>query len=204
MRMTMQMSFEASKTVTLWLKQWHTNSWSSYLLSCFALVGLCLLHEVLNAYRTSFHQQYVSSPAAEYDRLQAPGEAGNGTGIKRYKAAQPCLPYCAALRSQNALHLLSDDQCIHHVCHQACIFQVLLASVFKFMPVYVCRPMSITAARATHSLLYAVNLSFSYLLMLAVMTYNVGFFFVIVLGLALGNFLFGGSSKTSDVCHTSS
>ena len=67
-----------------------------------------------------------------------------------------------------------------------------------------CRPMSITAARATHSLLYAVNLSFSYLLMLAVMTFNVGFFFVIVLGLALGNFLFGGSSKSSDVCHTQS
>lgn len=149
MHMSMQMSFEASTAVTLWLKQWHTHSWGSYLLTCLALVGLCLLHELLNAYRTTFHQQYVSAPAAEYDRLQAPGEtAGNGSGGKT--------------------------------------------------------PMSITAARATHSLLYAVNLSFSYLLMLAVMTFNVGFFFVTVLGLALGNFLFGGSSKTSDVCHTQS
>ena len=57
------------------------------------------------------------------------------------------------------------------------------------------------AAKALHSLLYALNLSFSYLLMLAVMTYNVGYFFVIVLGLALGNFIFGGR-KSSDICHS--
>ncbi len=60
-----------------------------------------------------------------------------------------------------------------------------------------------TSARAIHSLLYAVNLSCSYLLMLAVMTFNIGYFGVIVLGLALGNFLFGGS-QSSDVCHTQS
>ena len=83
MHMSMQMAFEASTAVTLWLKQWHTHSWGSYLLTCLALVGLCLLHELLNAYRTTFHQQYVSAPAAEYDRLQAPGEtAGNGSGGK--------------------------------------------------------------------------------------------------------------------------
>ena len=73
MHMSMQMSFEASTAVTLWLKQWHTHSWGSYLLSCAGLLALCLLHEVLNAYRNNFHQQYVSSPLA-YDRLQAPAE----------------------------------------------------------------------------------------------------------------------------------
>ena len=66
-----------------------------------------------------------------------------------------------------------------------------------------CRIMNATVARAVHSLLYAINLACSYLLMLAVMTFNVGYFFVIVGGLALGNFLFGGS-KSSDVCHTQS
>ena len=59
-----------------------------------------------------------------------------------------------------------------------------------------------TAAKAIHSLLYGMNLSCSYLLMLAVMTYNVGYFFVIVLGLALGNFLFSSGSKSSDICHS--
>ncbi len=39
--------------------------------------------------------------------------------------------------------------------------------------------------------------------MLAIMTFNIGYFGVIVLGLALGNFLFGGS-QSSDVCHTQS
>ena len=66
-----------------------------------------------------------------------------------------------------------------------------------------CRSMNPTVARAVHSLLYAVNLACSYLLMLAVMTFNIGYFFVVVAGLAIGNFLFGGS-KSSDVCHAQS
>ncbi|KAK9832396.1 hypothetical protein WJX74_008840 [Apatococcus lobatus] len=55
-----------------------------------------------------------------------------------------------------------------------------------------------------HSALYAINIAFSYLLMLAVMTYNVGYFFVVVLGLATGHLLFQlpglVSSELSDVC----
>ena len=66
-----------------------------------------------------------------------------------------------------------------------------------------CRSINPTLARAVHSLLYAINLACSYLLMLAVMTFNIGYFFVVVGGLALGNFLFGGS-KSSDVCHAQS
>ena len=53
------------------------------------------------------------------------------------------------------------------------------------------------------TLLYAVNVAISYLLMLAVMTYNVGYFFAIVVGLAAGYFTFFNSSSptaTSDVC----
>lgn len=149
MHMSMQMSFEASTAVTLWLKQWHTHSWGTYLLSCAGLLALCIFHEVLNAYRNNFHQQFVSNAqGTEYDRLQAPAE------------------------------LTEDDASSK-------------------------RSLSPTSARAIHSLLYAVNLSCSYLLMLAIMTFNIGYFGVIVLGLALGNFLFGGS-QSSDVCHTQS
>ena len=53
------------------------------------------------------------------------------------------------------------------------------------------------------TLLYAVNVAISYLLMLAVMTYNVGYFFAIVVGLAAGYFAFFNSASptaTSDVC----
>lgn len=146
MHMSMQMSFEASTAVTLWLKQWHTQGWGSYMLSCGGLVALCLIHEILHAYRSSFHQQYVSnSQDLQYDRLQVPAEVVDG-GVSSKRSMSP------------------------------------------------------VAARAVHSLLYAVNLAFSYLLMLAVMTFNIGYFVVVVLGLALGNFLFG-DSKSSDVCH---
>ena len=51
--------------------------------------------------------------------------------------------------------------------------------------------------------LYALNVAISYLLMLAIMTYNVGYFIVIVLGLAIGYFIFFNSSSptaSTDVC----
>ena len=44
--------------------------------------------------------------------------------------------------------------------------------------------------RLLASVLYALNLTTSYLLMLAVMTFNVGYFLAIVGGLALGHFIF--------------
>ncbi len=45
------------------------------------------------------------------------------------------------------------------------------------------------SSRLFLTLLYGVNVAISYLLMLAVMTYNVGYFIIIVLGLALGHYL---------------
>ena len=54
------------------------------------------------------------------------------------------------------------------------------------------------------SLTYGVNVATSYLLMLAVMTFNAGYFFVIVGGLTLGHFLFSGSpanaGASSELC----
>lgn len=47
-----------------------------------------------------------------------------------------------------------------------------------------------SSSRLFLTLLYGVNVGISYLLMLAVMTYNVGYFIVIVLGLALGHYIF--------------
>ena len=90
MHMSMQMSFEASTAVTLWFKQWHTHSLGTYLLSCAGLVALCLLHEILHAYRNAFHEQYVTPKAqSEYDRLQAPAEtAEDGSGSKGYVLLQ--------------------------------------------------------------------------------------------------------------------
>ena len=69
----------------------------------------------------------------------------------------------------------------------------------------VCRSLATPEARVkiALTLLYAVNVAISYLLMLAIMTYNVGYFFAIVVGLAAGYFIFFNSSSptaTSDVC----
>ena len=85
MHMSMQMSFEASTAVTLWFKQWRTHTVATYMLSCGGLIVLCLLHEILHAYRNSFHEQYINSPAeAQYDRLQTPVEPiGEDSSSKR-------------------------------------------------------------------------------------------------------------------------
>lgn len=63
------------------------------------------------------------------------------------------------------------------------------------------------SARLVSTGLYAMNVVVSYLLMLAVMTYNVGYFLAIVTGLALGHFLFQKTVSVgpgSDTCCTSS
>lgn len=44
--------------------------------------------------------------------------------------------------------------------------------------------------RAINSLLYTANITTGYLLMLAVMSFNVGFFAAVVLGMGIGHFLF--------------
>jgi len=53
------------------------------------------------------------------------------------------------------------------------------------------------------TVLYGINVTISYLLMLAVMTYNVGYFVVIVVGLTAGHLLFFGPASplaAPDVC----
>ena len=57
--------------------------------------------------------------------------------------------------------------------------------------------------RLALTVLYAVNVAISYLLMLAIMTYNVGYFFAIVGGLSVGYFLFFSAASptaSADVC----
>lgn len=58
------------------------------------------------------------------------------------------------------------------------------------------------------SALYSLNITTGYLLMLAVMTYNVGYFIAVVVGLGLGYFMFAlqrvpssQASVRSDSCH---
>ncbi len=60
-----------------------------------------------------------------------------------------------------------------------------------------------SGSRVVLTVLYGVNVAISYLLMLAVMTYNVGYFVVIVLGLAIGHFIFFGIASpmaSPDIC----
>ena len=70
MHMSMQMTFEASTSVTLWLKQWHTHSWTTYMFSCAGLVALCLIHEALSTYRRQFHEDFVGGQkGSQYERF---------------------------------------------------------------------------------------------------------------------------------------
>ena len=68
----MQMTFEASTAVTLWLKQWHTHSRGTYFVSCVGLVALCLLHEALSAFRTRFHEDFVGNQKGSQYETFAP------------------------------------------------------------------------------------------------------------------------------------
>lgn len=54
---------------------------------------------------------------------------------------------------------------------------------------------NLIAHEAGVSMLYMLNLIFSYLLMLAVMSYNIGVFFAVILGMTLGHFAFNASPQ---------
>jgi copper transporter 1 len=66
-----------------------------------------------------------------------------------------------------------------------------------------CSAPTSTQTRLALSVLFGVNVTVSYLLMLAIMTYNAGYFVVIVLGLSAGHFLFftpDSPGAAPDVC----
>ena len=66
----------------------------------------------------------------------------------------------------------------------------MVTVAYSFISPFACRRFSALLIRLLLSLLYALNLTTSYLLMLAVMTFNVGYFIAIITGLALGHFIF--------------
>lgn len=84
-----QMTFEASKSVTLWFKQWHTHTWGGYAATCLVLVVICLIHEALTCYRARFHKLYLAEP--EYQPLEPGSARGLETGSARGERATPRL-----------------------------------------------------------------------------------------------------------------
>ena len=71
-----------------------------------------------------------------------------------------------------------------------------------------CRPPD-QAARFILSIAYGANAVTSYMLMLAIMTFNVGYFIVVVTGLSVGHYIFSfffgggleaGGSMLSELC----
>ena len=79
------MTFEASKSVTLWFKQWHTHTWGGYAATCLVLVVVCLIHEALTCYRARFHRLYLAEP--EYQPLEPGSARGLETGSARGERA---------------------------------------------------------------------------------------------------------------------
>ena len=52
--MMMQMTFELSDKVTLWLSAWHIHGPWLYTASCLGLFLLCILQEALTSYRVAY------------------------------------------------------------------------------------------------------------------------------------------------------
>ncbi|KAK4277285.1 hypothetical protein QN277_015302 [Acacia crassicarpa] len=127
----MHMTFYWSKTVTLLIDSWKTDSWTSYLLSLLA----CLL--------ASAFYQYL-----ENRRLR----------LKAITFQKP-----SATAPQNQIPLLRSN-----LAGDKAKLGVKLAGAF----------------------LFGFNSAIGYLLMLAVMSFNIGVLVAIVIGLAIGYFFF--------------
>ena len=72
----------------------------------------------------------------------------------------------------------------------ACVWNCDISPIVKCLKLACfARPYQVQTERLLLSLGYGANVATSYLLMLAIMTYNVGYFITIVVGLSVGHFL---------------
>lgn len=142
MMMMMQMYFEATTSVTLWFKEWKTDTSGKYAGSIIGLLLLCLLQEGISRGRLLATRRWAGS---SFRSLDSSSEAGHPDPVFSF------------------------------------------ASYGRHLPTRI----GLTA-------LYALNVTTSYLLMLAVMTFNVGYFITVVAGLALGHFIFFPASQARD------
>lgn len=188
-----------------------------YAASMIGLIILCLVQEGLSRLRTSIARQYSlqsSSEDAENAAVVHP-ETASPPFFGRWKAVcllwlsaaaavwwpSVCIVWEGARATSFAWYQLDrpmqmywPNLCLSSLAHQIIWDEIwtgfLYGQLRLVMHCLLCRMYNPPAVRIALSLLYALNLTTSYLLMLAVMTYNVGYFLAIICGLALGHLIF--------------
>jgi hypothetical protein len=174
----------APQNSILWIQSWTTESPLQYFVSIAGLAAFALLHEALSGYRAVYNAGARQlSRAASDDGGYLP----LGDEVARWAAPLPWRR-AAARTLLRACHRCRITPCPgglgppcrarqEPACRRPC----------PLPPP--CRGLRLSR-HAVGSLMYTANIATSYLLMLAVMTFNGGYFVTVVLSMGLGHFLF--------------
>jgi hypothetical protein len=171
----MPMSFELSTSTVLWFPSWRTDGPASYTLALALVICLGLAHEALAARRWAAAAAAAAPGAGAGAAASSSSDDGGGADAPLLLASDGAAAAAARQQQQQQQQQRGGGGGGGGGG----------GSAASLSPA--------TAARRRQrdrALAYALSLVTSYLLMLAVMTYNVGVFVAVVSGMALGHYLF--------------
>ncbi|KAF2848746.1 hypothetical protein T440DRAFT_519644 [Plenodomus tracheiphilus IPT5] len=199
----MSSTFSSSTRVTLWVSDWTTTSTATYVLTIFFLFALGMLNRLLGALKSQLEMKWKAQRESAQDvrnHEKSLGETVRGHARQWSRALR---------QQQNPIRLVDQDgqetEPLSPTTQSA-------AEIAK----PVSTPMrQFWVANAPWSLKkdgISAGLEFSraligYVLMLAVMTYNIGFLFAVTGSVLLGELVFGRYTRGSagiaeDGCHS--
>lgn len=202
----MSMYFTTGTMVTVWFEPWMTTSTTAYVMALFGLAAFGVFHEWLTSVRMKLKLR------VQCIKMEMIDKAG------RLRERETLLPTATTTLTRTGER--NDVENLHDTetgvgaggggLEERPLFgntsngnggDGVLSGTAKG-GIHVLTKTGGTAMRwnlvaheAGVSMLYMMNLIFSYLLMLAVMSYNVGVFFAVIIGMTLGHFAFNSSPQ---------
>lgn len=170
------MYFHGGYQETLWFRPWHTASASQFLASLVLLACICIIHEAITALRVRFHAHLAAGS------LRLPG-------MVFPSSSSPPPSLLSETTAQRAALLESHGSTMHVGDASPAPKGPLLMNSRDPATAIVARLGTGTPLRAVVCVLYGFNVLLSYMLMLAVMTFNTWYMAVLVVGLAVGHFV---------------
>ncbi|KAI4910906.1 hypothetical protein J4E90_007163 [Alternaria incomplexa] len=205
----MASTFSSSTRVTLWFTEWTTTTTATYVLTVFFLFSLGIFNRFLSAFKSQLERKWRMQQQAE----SAPQFIPNTEKLANHSARGHARQWSRALRQQ-PLELDEKDreeiEPLSPVVPQPTAAEetgITRGSTASRKMFWVAQtPWSLKKDGISAALEFSRAL-IGYVLMLAVMTYNIGFLFAVTGSVLLGEMVFGRYTRGSaglaeDGCHS--
>ncbi|KAF2754402.1 hypothetical protein EJ05DRAFT_503938 [Pseudovirgaria hyperparasitica] len=183
----MSSTFSTSTRVTLFFPGWTTNSPAAYVGSLIFLIFIAMANRYLGALKTQLERSWVAvrSPDIKKHHRSRSRREANYSSEANESEAEPLSPYLAT-------HMHSDNDDAGQKSDANDIVVERAASRSAYLPSgWVSNGAWSLSRDGTRALLEFLRAFIGYILMLAVMTFNVGFLFAVLGGVLFGELILG-------------